>query len=148
MDGLFLNQKTNINIRILYSLKYKHLKKIYSLRKNKINKPIVQCQLGFVRGLILQRKTPAQQPEQFHIILQVCICVPSIFQSNILPKILHLVPVTLSYINGIIIVLFKSYLNQCFKVSQLLKYDGNIVVKYVFSMPCCGKGFSKPSYEA
>ena len=59
MDGLFLNQKTNINIRILYSLKYKHLKKIYSLRKNKINKPIVQCQLGFVRGLILQRKTPA-----------------------------------------------------------------------------------------
>ena len=35
-------------------------------------------------------------------------------------------------INGIVIVHFKSYLNQCFYVSQLLKYDGNIVVKYVF----------------
>ena len=34
MDGLFLNQKTNKNIRISYSLKYKHSKK-YSLRKNK-----------------------------------------------------------------------------------------------------------------
>ena len=27
MDGLYLNQKTNNNIRISYSLKYKHLKK-------------------------------------------------------------------------------------------------------------------------
>ena len=27
MDGLFLNQKTNNNIRISYSLKYKHSKK-------------------------------------------------------------------------------------------------------------------------
>ena len=35
-------------------------------------------------------------------------------------------------INGIAIVHFKSYLNQYFYVSQLLKYDGNIVVKYVF----------------
>ena len=34
MDGLFLNQKTNKNIRILYSLKCKHLKK-NCLRKNK-----------------------------------------------------------------------------------------------------------------
>ena len=31
-----------------------------------------------------------------------------------LPNILHLVSVTLSHINGIIIVHFKSYLNQCF----------------------------------
>ena len=141
MDDLFLNQKTNSNIRISYSPKYKH---------SKIKSKNQQYDVSYALygKLILQRKTPAQQPEQFHIILQVCICVPSIFQSNILPKILHLVPVTLSYINGIIIVLFKSYLNQCFKVSQLLKYDGNIVVKYVFSMPCCGKGFSKPSYEA
>ena len=59
MDGLFLKQKTK-NIRISYSLKYKHSKKyIYSLRKSKIKKPIVQCQLCFARGLILQRKTPA-----------------------------------------------------------------------------------------
>ena len=65
-----------------------------------------------------------------------------------LSKILRLVSVRLSRITSIIIVHFKSYLNQCFQVSQLLKYDGNIVVKYVFSMPCCGKGFSKPSYEA
>ena len=36
--------------------------------------------------------------------------------------------VTLSHINDIIIVPFKSYLNQCFQVSQLLKYDGNIVI--------------------
>ena len=28
MDGLFLNQKTNNNIRISYSLKYKHSKKV------------------------------------------------------------------------------------------------------------------------
>ena len=34
MDGLFVNQKTNKNIQILYSLKYKHSKK-YFLRKNK-----------------------------------------------------------------------------------------------------------------
>ena len=31
MDDLFLNQKTNNNIRISYSLKYKHLKKEYIL---------------------------------------------------------------------------------------------------------------------
>ena len=34
MDGLFLNQKTNKNIRISYSLKYTHSKKNY-LQKNK-----------------------------------------------------------------------------------------------------------------
>ena len=32
IHGLFLNQKTNNNIRISYSLKYNHLKKINSLR--------------------------------------------------------------------------------------------------------------------
>ena len=31
MDGLFLNQKTNNNTRISYSLKYKHSKKEYIL---------------------------------------------------------------------------------------------------------------------
>ena len=30
MDGLFFNQKTNKNIRISYSLKYKHSKKIFT----------------------------------------------------------------------------------------------------------------------
>ena len=34
MDDLFLNQKTNKNIRISYSMKYRYSKK-YSLRKNK-----------------------------------------------------------------------------------------------------------------
>ena len=67
MDGLFLNQKTNNNIRISYSLKYKH--------SNKENK---------------------------------------FFKSYTCPKILHLISVTLSHINSIIIVHFKSYLNQCF----------------------------------
>ena len=51
-------------------------------------------------------------------------------------------------INGIIIVHFKFYLNQCSQISQLLKYDGNILVKYVFSMSCCRKDFSKPSCVA
>ena len=35
MDDLFLNEKTNNNNRISYSLKYKHSKKNNSLRKNK-----------------------------------------------------------------------------------------------------------------
>ena len=49
------------------------------------------------------------------------------------PKILHLILVTLSHINGIIIVHFKFYLNQSLnQVCQLLKYGGNIEVKYVF----------------
>ena len=33
MDGLFLNEKTNNNIRISYSLKYKHSKKKLILYK-------------------------------------------------------------------------------------------------------------------
>ena len=66
MDGLFLNQKTNYNIRILYSLKYKHSKK-----------------------------------KKFFL------------KSHTRPKIFHLISVTLSHINGIIIVPFKSYLSQC-----------------------------------
>ena len=55
MDGLFLNQKTNNNIRISYSLKYKHSNKEYIIYE----KIRVQRQLCFVRGLFLQRKTPA-----------------------------------------------------------------------------------------
>ena len=35
-----------------------------------------------------------------------------------------------------------------FDLSQVPKYNDNIVVKYVFSMSCCGKDFSKPSCEA
>ena len=38
MDGLFLNQKTNNNIRISYSLKYKHSKKEYILYEKKNQK--------------------------------------------------------------------------------------------------------------
>ena len=60
MDGIFLNQKTKNNIRISYSLKYKHSKKDYiPYKEKKSKKPIVQCQLCFVRGLTLQRETPA-----------------------------------------------------------------------------------------
>ena len=65
MDGLFLNQKTNNNTGISYSLKHKHSKKKF-------------------------------------------------FKSHTCPKILHLISVTLSHINSIIIVNFKSYLSQCF----------------------------------
>ena len=36
MDGLFLNQKTNKNIRISYSLKYKHSKRKSFTKKLKI----------------------------------------------------------------------------------------------------------------
>ena len=35
MDGIFLNQKTNNNIWISYSLKYKHSKKEYTLHTKK-----------------------------------------------------------------------------------------------------------------
>ena len=63
------------------------------------------------------------------------------------PNILHLDSVTLSHVNGIIIGHFQSYLNQCYKVSQLLIYDGNIVVKHVFSMPYCGEDFSKRMFQ-
>ena len=100
INGLFLNQKTNNNIRISKSLKIKHSK------KNKF------------------------------------------FKSHTRPKIFHLMSVTFFHINGIIIVDFKSYLSQCFYVSQMLKYDGNIVVKNVFLKSCCRKTFSKPSCEA
>ena len=62
MDGLFLNQKIN-NIRISYSLKYKHSK------RNKL------------------------------------------FKSHTRPKILRLISVTLSHINDITTVHFKSYLS-------------------------------------
>ena len=55
------------------------------------------------------------------------------FKSYTRPRIFHLISVTLSHINGIIIEHFKSHLSECFWVSQLQKYDGNIVVKYVFS---------------
>ena len=41
MNGLFLSQKTNSNIRISYSLKYKNSEKEYILYENKIKKPIV-----------------------------------------------------------------------------------------------------------
>ena len=70
LDGLFLNQKTNNNIRISYSLKYKHSE------KNKF------------------------------------------FKSHTRPKILHLISVTLSHINDIIIVHCKSYLSEASKFTS------------------------------
>ena len=53
----------------------------------------------------------------------------SLFYSRIRPKILRLLLVTLFHSNDVIIVPpIKSYLNQYFQVSQLLKYDANIVI--------------------
>ena len=48
MDSLFLNQKTNNNIRILYSLKYKHSKKEYILyeKKNQKNNSAMSVMLS------------------------------------------------------------------------------------------------------
>ena len=46
MDGLFLSQQTNNNIRISYSLKQKHLKKEYILCK-KIKSKIQQCNVSY-----------------------------------------------------------------------------------------------------
>ena len=92
-------------------------------------------------GATFVKKTPAQLLEQFLLILQVCIYLLSIFQNHTYPKILNLISVTLSYINDISIVpptpepppaLTKSYCNQYFQVSQLLKYNGNIVIAYKF----------------
>ena len=54
---------------------------------------------------------------------------PFTLKSHTRPKILSLITVTLSHINNVIMVPpIKSYLNQCSQVSQLLKYDGNIVI--------------------
>ena len=49
-------QITTFKYRIHWNIS---IRKKYSLQKNKIKKPIVQCQLCFVQGLILERKTPA-----------------------------------------------------------------------------------------
>ena len=46
MVGLFLNQKTNNNIRISYSLKYKHSKKVYILYE-KIKSKNQQCNVSY-----------------------------------------------------------------------------------------------------
>ena len=59
MDGLFLNQKANNNIRISYSLKYKHSKKEYILYEKKNQKTSSTMSVMRCTGLILQRKTPA-----------------------------------------------------------------------------------------
>ena len=42
---------------------------------------------------------------------------------------------------GVIIVHFKFYLRQCYEFSQLLKYDGNIVIKHVFQSHVVEKNF-------
>ena len=59
MDGLFLNQKTNNNIRISYSLKYKHSKKEYILYEKIKSKNQLYNVTYALCGLLLQRKTPA-----------------------------------------------------------------------------------------
>ena len=48
----------------------------------------------------------------------------------------------LSHVLTLMTLLFESML------SQMLKYAGNIMVKYVFSKSCCGKDFSKPLCES
>ena len=53
MDGLFLNQKTNKNIRISYSLKYKHSKKKYLQKKKK--KMIMQYEINIPRSSINEK---------------------------------------------------------------------------------------------
>ena len=58
MYGQFLNQKTN-NIRISYSLKYKHSKKEYILYEKIKSKNQLYNVTYALCGLILQRKTPA-----------------------------------------------------------------------------------------
>ena len=81
-------------------------------------------------GTTCVRKTPAQFLEQFHLILQVCIYLLSVFQSHTHLKILKLILVTL--LTLLKYPPIKSYLNQWFQVSQLLKYDGNTVIKQRF----------------
>ena len=54
IDGLFLNQKTNNNIRISYSLKYKHLKKKFfkSHTRPKILH-LISDTLSHINGIVL-----------------------------------------------------------------------------------------------
>ena len=56
MDGLFLNQKTNNNIRISYSLKYKHSKKEYILYEKKNQKPNSAISLMLCTGSNFAKK--------------------------------------------------------------------------------------------
>ena len=60
-----------------------------NIQESSINQAITQCQLCFVQALL----------EQFHLILQVCIYLLSVFQSHSHSKILSLISVTLSHIN-------------------------------------------------
>ena len=144
MDDQFLNQKTNNNIGISYSLKYKHSEKNIFFTKKQNQKTNSTMSVVLCMGANFAKKNSC-------LVARIFLYYTAglhLLTFHILDPSLHLVSVMLSQINGIITVHLKFYLNQCFQVSQLLKYDGNIVVKYVFSMPCCGKGFLKPSYEA
>ena len=94
-------------------------------RKSKNTMSVMLC-----TGTTCVRKTPAQFLEQFHLILQVCIYLLSVFQSHTRLKILSLILVTL--LTLLQYPPIKSYLNQCFQASQLLKYDGNTVIKQRF----------------
>ena len=63
------------------------------------------------------------------------------FKNHTCPKILHLISLMGSHINNIIIVQFRSYLSQCFKVSQLLKYDGKYWSHIFFQCHVVAKTF-------
>ena len=58
MDSLFLNQKTNNNIRILYSLKYKHSKKEYILYEKKNQKNNSAMSVMLCTGANFAKKNP------------------------------------------------------------------------------------------
>ena len=71
-----------------------------------------------------------QASENIHLILQVCTYLLSTFQSHTRPQILSLISVTLSHISDVLqYPPIKSYLNQCFQVNQLLKYDDKTMMK-------------------
>ena len=53
MDGLFLNQKTNNNIPISYSLKYKHSKKINYLRAMPVQRYCTWSQSRYLTLMVL-----------------------------------------------------------------------------------------------
>ena len=131
MDGLFLNQKANKNIPISYSLKYKHSKK-NSLQKNKdeINIPWSSINQNPNSSMSVMLCTGATFVKKDSCLVTRTVSFDTV-GLHLLTYFLYFraVPVQrYSHINGIIIVPFKSYLNQCFQVSQLLKYDGNVVV--------------------
>ena len=77
IDGLFLNQKNKSDIRLPYSLQYKHSEKKFFTKKY----AILQDEIN------IQGSSINQKLKEKHFILQVCIYLPSVFQSHTRPKI-------------------------------------------------------------